>query len=529
MANIIQRIFTPTLALDTLREAQVQLSMENTALHYQNANIQESMTDLMRFVEDLNWDKIDGWEEENGFSLDSTRATADRLRALVTVNPTIKKAVNARTGYIWSRGVSFDGAGINKITNNKRNQQVIFNDNAHWRLETQLATDGNIWVSKDKKTEEVVLVPIAQIAGWVLDENDPSRVNYWLRKYSVQVKNFSTGVDTVKYIEVFYPAADYTGNTVATIDGIKVDRGIEMIHVAANRQVSWVLGVPDILAAMFWSKAHKELFESGTTYVKAQGRFASKVVAKTANGAQNSAARIADSPRRDPNTGEVLDSAGTAVMSGGLDYQLMGKMSGGVDFGAFDPVAGLVAVGLGVPLDVILGRSDSDIKSLEQSVVDEMTLRQSLWTEFFTALFGNRKVAIVWPKIRTEPEYRRLQSIEIANSTNVLSREELRQLTLEGFGLNGNPTELPKIEDQPDVAIAKAIGDNAAVHAEKAAKAAAATAADAATAALAAAPASGAAPVAGAQGVTGKVGKLSTGKDSKASRNNAADTNTKNK
>lgn len=527
MANLIQRLFTPTLALDALREAQDKLSMENTALHYQNANITESMTDLMRFVEDLNWDKIDGWEEDKGFSLDSTRETADRLRALVTVNPTIKKAVNARVGYIWSRGVSFDGGGINKITTNKRNQQLIFNDNAHWRLETQLATDGNIWIARDKKTEEVVLVPIAQIAGWVLDENDPSRVNYWLRKYSVKTKNFSSGVESTKYVEVFYPAYDYTGGTVSAIDGIKVDRSVDMVHIAANKQEGWILGVPDILAAMFWAKAHKELFESGTSYVKAQGRFASKVIAKTDNGAQNSAARIADAPRRDPNTGEILDAGGTAVMSGGLDYQLMGKMSAGVDFGAFDPVAGLVAVGLGVPLDVILGRSDTDIKSMEQSVVDEMTLRQSLWSEFFSAIFGNRKVTIIWPKIRTEPEYRRLQSIEIANSTNVLSREELRQLTLEGFGLTGNPADLPDIAEQPDVAIAKAIGNDAAVHAEKAAKAAA----DAATKAAAAAPApvAGAKPVAGAQGVKGKVGKLSTGKDAKASRNNPADTNTKNK
>lgn len=516
MANLLQRLFNPNFAVDALAESQElrsarELLLENTALNAQNETFRESMTDLMRFLEDVNWVSIDGWEDEKGFTLDAIKEQSDRIRALVTMNPTIKKAVNARAGYIWSRGVSFDGSGINKMLNHKRNQSLLFSENAHWRLETQLATDGNVWVAKDKKTEETILIPINQIAGWVLDKKDPSRVNYWLRSYTEIVKNFSTGVETKKEIRVFYPAHDYTGGVVSEIDGIKVDRTTTMIHAAANRQEGWILGVPDVIAAMFWARAHKELFEAGTTYVKAQGRFASKVVAKTTNGAQNSASRIAATPRRDPETGEILDAGGTAVMSGGLDYQLMGKMSGGVDFDNFDPVAGLIAAGLDIPVDVLLGKSDSDIKSLEQSVVDAMTLRQALWTEFFVAVFG-RKVTVKWPKIRTEPEYRRLQAVELANNTNVLHRHELRQLTLEGFGIEGDPNDLPDIAEQPDVAIAKAIGDDAAVHAEKAAEQAAKVA-----------KATGA-----TQGVTGKVGKLSTGKDAKDSRNDKTDTNTKN-
>lgn len=511
MANLFQRLFNPNFATQALEEAQElrssrELLLENTGLVAQNETFRESLTDLMRFLEDVNWVSIDGWEQDNGFSLDAIKENADRIRALVAMNPTIKKAVNARAGYVWSRGVQFEGSGTSKMLNNKRNKALLFSQNSHWRLETQLATDGNVWVAKDKKTEEVILIPITQIAGWVLDKKDPSRVNYWLRSYTEIVKNFSTGVETKKEIRVFYPAHDYTGGVVGEIDGIKVDRTMTVAHAAANRQEGWILGIPDVLAAMFWAKAHKELFEAGATYVKAQGRFASKVVAKTTNGAQNSASRIAEAPRRDPQTGEILDSGGTAVMSGGLDYQLMGKMSGGVDFENFDPVAGLVAAALDVPVDVLLGKSDSDIKSLEQSVIDAMKMRQSLWTEFFEAVFG-RKVSVKWPKIRTEPEYRRLQAVEIANNTNVLHRHELRQLTLEGFDIEGDPNDLPDIAEQPDVAIAKAKGDDAAVHA---------AAADDRKAAV------------GEQGVTGKVGKLSTGKDAKSSRDNKTDTNTKN-
>ena len=517
MANLFQRLLTPEFDYDAerLNEAAI-VPMELTGvvsrddevhkLRYQNEYLEESMTDLMRFLEDLNWIPITGWEEDRGFTIESIRENSDRIRALLTVNPTIKKAIQTRVGYIWGRGVTFEGVGIKKMLDNKRNQTILFDDAAHWPLESQLATDGNIWMGKNKRTEEVFNIPISQIAGWVLDPNDPTRVIYWLRSYTKTKKNFSTGVETNELVKVFYPAHDYTDGIVSSIDDIPVDRNVNVVHIAANRQSEWILGVPDIMASMFWAKAHKELFESGTTYVKAQGKFASKVVSKTKAGATNSAARIAETPRRDPNSGEVLDIGGTAVMSGGMDMQLMGKMSGGVDFDKFDPVAGLIAVGLGIPLDVILGQAKLEEVSLEQSTVDEMKMRQKLWTQFFVALFG-RKVTVIWPKIKQEPTYRQIQSLEITNKTGALSREEIRQLTLEAYGIEGKPSDLPDLEDNWAFMIAKATADVAAKHAEDAA-AAAATVPE--------------------QGVDAGVGKLSTGGDAKASRDNKSDRNTKN-
>jgi hypothetical protein len=266
---------------------------------------------------------------------------------------------------------------------------------------------------------------------------------------------------------------------------------------------------------MFWTKAHKELFEAGTTFVKAQGKYAAKVIAKTGQGGQNAAATLRDMPRRNEATGEVYEAGGTAVLTGGLDMQLMGKMSGGVDFGAFDPVAGLIAAGLGLPLRVLLADSENADVSLEQSTVDEMVLRQKLWSGFFRALFGPKnKVDITWPKIKTEPEYRRIQSVEIANRTNALHPHELRKLTLEAFALEGDPNDIPDIELQPDVAIAKAKSKIDIAVAKATAKATADASGDSTTSVP-------------EQGKDAKVGKLSTGSDAKASRDDVTDKNTK--
>jgi hypothetical protein len=499
----------------TLQEAQgtalEEADRRAQAYEAEVTRLNESVRELSLWLEDINWTKLDGWDNiDQGYSLKAVQENADKLRALLTINPTIKKAINARVGYIWGRGVviNVSNAALKKrvIDNNSHNQTVLFSENAYWKLESQLATDGNIWAQRNIKSNDIALIPISHIGGWVSDEDDPSRVNYWLIQYEKTVTNFATRATKNVTVEYWVPAHDSVPTSLARIDGIQIRRDLEMIHMAVNRQEGWVLGIPDIMAVMFWAKAHKELFEAGVTYTKAQGKFAAKVISKTDAGGQAAAATLRDTPRRDAETGEVLNYGGTAVATGGLDYQLMGKMSGGIDFDVFDPVAGLIAAGLGIPRGVLLGTSQADVESLEQSTVTEMVLRQKAWTWFYLALFGGR-AEVVWPKIKTEPEYRRIQSVEIANQSNVLWRDELRQLSLEGFGLDDtHDGQLPPISQQPTVAISA----QQLIAQQKADEAAAKL---------------GTTIDAKGQGVATGIGKLSDGKDSKDARNNTTDGN----
>lgn len=143
----------------------------------------------------------------------------------------------------------------------------------------------------------------------------------------------------------------------------------------------------------------------------------------------------------------------TAVMGGGMDYQLMGKMGSGVDFKSYDRITGLIAAGTGVPLEVLLATSDSEEVSLEQTVIDDMRLRQELWGEFYEDFLTTIPVRVVWPRIKQESVYRTNQSIEISNRTNTLTAEEKRLLTLEAYGLEGNANSVPDINEHPDVQV----------------------------------------------------------------------------
>lgn len=504
---------TATLLQDTL----AQNSALQTEVERRGDMLQESVRELSLFFEDIGWERLDGWTEESqGFSLRTIKEQSDRCRSLLTVNPIIKKASNARIGYVWGRGVSFDSAP-QRILKDENNKSRFFSDAAHDLLERTLQTDGNVFALRGKNNQRVVYVPLEQITGWTVAEDDPSRVEYWLREYDVDVTDYATGSKQTKHFKTWYPAPGQ-GGTVRKIAEAPVDRTFEMVHAAVNRQAGWILGIPDIVAGMFWARAHKELFEAGTTVVKARGRYASKVVASTKAGAQKAAAAVAATPRRDETTGEILEYGGTAVMSSGLDMQLMGRMSDGVDFTAFKPVLAMVAAGLEVPVTVLSAESQSDDQSLEQSVVDAAVRRQNVWTEFFDTLFGRpNNFAAHWPQIKTDTTYRQIQSIEIANRTNLLSQEELRALSLDALGIDGDPKQIPSMEDNPNYSVPAALKKLQAKLDQEAAEKAAEVAKEQAERDAENAANDGSANTP-EQGVDANVGKLSNGSDAHDAR-----------
>lgn len=443
----------------TLKESFAMLDAEREhiyALETQNGLLRESLESLR--LEDYLWDPIVGWNKAGGLELTSLKREADHCQQLYAVNPLIKKAVTARVGLIHGRNnriINEDGSSSTALDKYvKENSRAVFGNVARARLEAELSSSGNVWAMVIG-SEPVTIVPLNQISGYISRSTNPAEVLYWRRNYSYQQVDFATGNESTVVVDEYIPTN--LVKTPATAIGPTPVRGnARMYHIAANRQEGWVFGLPDIFAAKFWTQGHKEMFEAGHEYALAQGQFAAKVTGGTGNGVQLAASRLADFPRRDPDTGESYGYGGIAAMSDGLDLQLMNKMGSGVDFKSYDRIAGLIAVGTGVPLKVILGESDSEEVSLEQTVIDDMRLRQDLWGEFYDDILGKFKAKVIWPRIKQDSLYRVQQSIEIANRTNTLSAEEKRLIALEAFGLEGKATELPGIEDHPDVMVYRA-------------------------------------------------------------------------
>lgn len=430
------------------RLAMSQLVEANTALR-------ESYGLAQLRLEDYMWTPIDGWKHGDGFDIQTIKDESDVCRQLYAINPLIKKAVTARVGMIHGRGsriVSTNESGQDKIDAEvAKHSRKIFGKVARTNLEAELSTTGNVFVMREG-AKEATVIPITQIVGYVSEVEEPTKVLYWKRSYSAQRTDLKTGQQENIIVTEFIPARGMA-NPVPSIGDVPVRRAARMFHVAANRQEGWVLGLPDLFAAKFWTRGHKEMFEAGHEFTLAQGKIAAKVTVDNGMGSQLAASRLADEPRRDPETGEIYGYGGTAVMGGGTDYQLMGKMGSGVDFKNYDRITGLIAAGTGVPLEVLLATSDSEDTSLEQSVIDDMKLRQELWGEFYEDFLSPLPVRVVWPRIKQETVYRVNQSIEISNRTNTLTAEEKRLLTLEAYGLEGDSNSVPDINDHPDVQV----------------------------------------------------------------------------
>lgn len=420
-----------------------------------NTALQESYGLAQLRLEDYMWSPVDGWNHGDGFDIQTIKDEADICRQLYAINPLIKKAVTARVGMIHGRGsriVPGNIAGQNKVDSElKKHSRKVFGNVARANLEAELSTTGNVFVMRDG-AKEAVVIPITQIVGYVSEVEEPTRVLYWKRSYSAQRTDLSSGQQENVIVTEYIPARGMS-NPVSEIGDTPVRRSARMFHIASNRQEGWVLGLPDLFAAKFWTKGHKEMFEAGHEFTLAQGKVAAKVTVDNGMGGQLAASRLADEPRRDPDTGEIYGYGGTAVMGGGMDYQLMGKMGSGVDFKNYDRVTGLIAAGTGVPLEVLLATSDSEETSLEQSVIDDMKLRQDLWGEFYEDFLSPLDVQVVWPRIKQETVYRVNQSIEISNRTNTLTAEEKRLLTLEAYGLEGDANSVPDINEHPDVQV----------------------------------------------------------------------------
>ena len=473
--GFFDNLFGGSKTVELKESVNTQQQMQHLALELHD--LRESYTGLEQLqLENYGWDPVGGWNKGDGFDLRTVTRESETCRQMYAINPLIKKAVTARVGMVHGRGTRIVAESeqaqkqVDKIIDT--NKRKIFGKVARTRLEAELSTTGNVFILQDG-AKPAVVIPLNQIVGYISEVDDPTKILYWKRSYSTVQTDLNTGNDSNVVITEYLPAYDM-GTPVAQIGNDPVRTTTRLHHIAANRQEGWVLGLPDLFAAKFWTRGHKEMFEAGHEFALAQGKIAAKVTVDRGPGAQLAASRLADEPRRDPETGEVYGMGGTAIMSGGMDYQLMGKMGSGVDFKSYDRIAGLVAAGTGVPLEVLLATSDSEEISLEQSVIDDMKLRQEVWGEFYEDFIAVTSVRAVWPRIKQESTYRAQQGIEIANRSNTLHPDEKRLLSLEAFGLEGDEKVSPAIDEHPDVLVYRAKKEIDLEYAELIAKATAA-------------------------------------------------------
>jgi len=435
-------------------------------------------------LEDIGWRPLMGISEgANQFTLDGLHRASELCRAVATINPLVKRGLNVRAGYIWGSGVNVvptefisSGPGRPRTVNTTPTlpeglTDVLTGALAQMELEKSASTDGNLFFLVDKREKTVQRVPFEEITDGVSQRGNRERLLYiqrtwndwdleagaskdietrpvtspdpnrhgrpWLR---ADMNAKSEATPSYNYKTVWYPtSAALNGNRRSgKIADYPIDNSKIMVHAAFNKLTGWRWGVPDVLAAVWWTKAYKEFLENCATLTKAYARFAWKVTNDKSKSVRRTAAQIAAAPRVDPATGERLAVGASAVLGSGQDLSAVGGNTK-VDFDAGRPLAAMIAAALDVPLpsltqDPSIGNRAAS-ETLDKSTTLAMQNRQKVMDEVFQTIFNilGMKVRLRWPEISEEPIHRRLQALNMAIRLGLLSDKEARAMLLDAW------------------------------------------------------------------------------------------------
>ena len=441
-------------------------------------------------IEDIGWRPLAGYSDTNTFTLDALHRVSELCRAVATVNPLVERGLKVRTGYIWGSGVSvvpqefIQGPGRPRTVNTDPSlpeglTDVLTGTMAQMEIEMTAACDGNLFFLVDKKNKSVQRVPFDEVTGGVSQRGNKEKLLYIRRTWNDWDLEYATGedVDATPFTNpqrgrqsgrswvgpngdnqisgdeaqysiksVWYPTFTASASNRRTISMAQRDRiwneptdhSLVMVHIPFNRMTGWRWGVPDVLPAVWWTKAYKEYLENCAVLTKAYARFAWKVTNEKSRGVRRTAASLAQTPRTDPATGQPLAVGASAVLGAGQDLAAVGSNKS-VDFDAGRPLAAMVAAALDVPLpalteDPSIG-SKTTSESLDSSTKLVMQARQRVMNEAYLRIFGmlGLKVRLRWPEISEEPVHRRLQAIDMAVRMGLLTAEEGRVMVLDAW------------------------------------------------------------------------------------------------
>lgn len=448
--------------LEVVDGAPADLVQEHRILTANYELLQENMADVILALDNVGWNVVgENLMDATEVPLDTIRKKAQTTRALLSLNPIIKRGVAVRTAYIWGSGVDFIGLDTtSKFCLSPVNQKFFLSPQALGELEAVLATDGNLCLLVSKggirkanpDKARITRLPLAQITGTVSDPDNAEDIWFYRREWNTTDNSKTEETATVTANVAYYPSVDYeeANGRPARIRGQQVIWHSAIAHHSVNKQVGWRWGLADLTSVIFWAGAHKRYLEMSAKLVEAYSRFAFKATLPSKAGVTNAAMKIGKQPGRDPMTGQPNEVGGTAVMSQGANLQAIGRTGGSVDFKGGNPLAGYVAAGLEIPLTELLSDAGdanrSSAETLNNATNKAMQARQEAHRVYFEKIFAylGMTVTLKFPPIETEPVYRMIQALAASLPLNSVFPEEMRKLVRDAFGLDGKdkpPTE----------------------------------------------------------------------------------------
>lgn len=442
--------------MSDLSEAFQRIESQIAAYSGENEILREELSSVkaMMDADAVGWTAISGIGGQGapGLSLSTLKSSSAQIREYAVGNPLIKRGLNLRYSYVWSKGVQIPG--INEETGKRGrksnlenfyrhpvNQDSIFSDGAHQAMEFAAGTDGCFLLLGEESSKVVRPIPISEVAGVYVNPEFSGEIWAILREWN------PNPADTTTLRRRWYYSDQFTGVKKQSIQdelgkSIPVDSKHTLIDFWANRQVGWAYGAPDALAAMGYVRQYTELMMNGKTMTDALARFASKVKVGSKAGANNVGVKLGNG------------GAGQAAVIGeGNEMDIFSAAGKTYDFNGIRPVASLVATALEVSIIHLLsdpgaaGSSYGSASNLDLPTKRAMVARQNLWKSFIERVIkwgAGDELNVAFPSLDDPDPYREAQVVALAWNSGTVHADEVRPRFLEVANLTSRNDKVPE-------------------------------------------------------------------------------------
>jgi len=397
-----------------------------------NMLLTEQITELESSLSEGGWDLFGGAQTDTEFSRDGLRRLTALCRLTTIANPLVKRGVGLRVGYVWGLGVSIGArskgdsgqqgqqagrgnqtqdvnAVVQAFLDDPSNRASWTGSQAREERERALATDGNQFVACFTAPltgrVQVRTLPWDEITDVICNPEDRDEPWFYKREWMARGIDPMTGKVTAETHCAYYPSLDIAGGIPSGPNrrlrsrprrlylfdgdtGGDIQWDAPVLHVKVNALDGWKFGLPDVYAALPWSRAYKEFLEDWAKLVKSLSRFAWRLTTKGSKVSQV-ASRVRQAmtpPSVNDRTGDRSNAGATSVGDPNLQLEAIPKTGATIDSESGRPLAAMVAAALGVPVTMLLGDpgttgARATAETLDRPTELEMNLRRALHTE----------------------------------------------------------------------------------------------------------------------------------------------------
>jgi hypothetical protein len=362
----------------------------------------ESIAELELALDAQGWERILTGSVEGEFSRDALIKIMQLARLMNLKNALVKRGLAAQRHYVWGQGITVQAkdATINAVVqafmDDVKNQVELTGDLAMGQRDTELATDGNLFlvlfVTPATGRVRLRSVSLREVVDVVTNPDDAKEPWYYKRTWTETRTNLETGHTETTERNAYYP--DWQYRPIArpgSIGSVPVVWDSPVCHIKVGGYSDWKFGLSEVYAAIDWGRAYTSFLEDWATITRAYSRFAWKL--STQGGKQGVAAaktRLGTTRTGgNPETNPPATAGSTFIASEGVAMDPIRTAGATTKMEDGRRILLMVAAAMNLPEtffgDVSVGTL-ATATSLDRPTELAMKTRQTLWAGILEAL-----------------------------------------------------------------------------------------------------------------------------------------------